>query len=98
MVTVSRTHMSPYTAEQVDRTEAALMDALRPGYPARFTPGAYLAIGEHRPDEDGSFKFQLAVFKGFSDDDPEWLQVAYLGTHVATAPKVTNDTKVRLTR
>jgi hypothetical protein len=32
------------------------------------------------PEEQGSKLFQLARFLSFSDDDPDWVQVEYLGT------------------
>jgi hypothetical protein len=34
----------------------------------------------------GNNRFQLARFKSLSDDDPEWLEVEYLGTTKAGAP------------
>ena len=45
-----------------------------------------MAIGEHLPEEEGSRRFQLATFVGFSDGDPAWLKLNYLATTTARAP------------
>ena len=36
--------------------------------------------------EDGNYRFHLAKFVSFSNGDPDWLQVNYLGTTTAKSP------------
>ena len=84
-VTVSRPYLAPYTARR-DPRQIALADRAQPVLLSAYQPGELLAIGDHLPDEEGSRRYQLAKFVGFSDGDPAWLRLAYLGTTTARPP------------
>ena len=84
-VTVSRPYLRPYTA-RVDPGQIAEAERSQPVILSRFRPGQLLAIGDHLPEEEGSRRFQLGRFAGFSEDDPDWLEVEYLATVTARPP------------
>ena len=70
--------MDPAQIAEADRTQPVLI--------SRFQPGQLLAIGDHLPEEEGSRRFQLGRFVGFSNDDPDWLEIEYLATITARSP------------
>jgi len=79
-VTVSRPDISIYTASSPLASDILQLEAAQPSNVPEFEPGQVLAIADHLPEEQGSNLFQLAKFLNFSDDDPDWVQVEYLGT------------------
>ena len=87
VVTISRTYLAPYTASGVAASEAiSEIESSLPGPSSAYSPGQLIFIGDHAPDEEGNFRFQLAQFKSLSDGDPDWLSVDYLGTTTSKSP------------
>ena len=85
-VTVSRAHIQPYTASPAAAADATDLESALPGIRSQYNPGDLLIIGDHPLEEEGNYRFQMARFQGFSDGDPEWLAVRYLGTTSAKPP------------
>jgi len=84
--TVSRPDISLDTASSAPADDILQLEAAQPGNVSEFEPGQLVAIGEHLPDEQGSHSYQLARFVSFSDDDPDWVEVEYLGTTKGKPP------------
>lgn len=83
---VTRRQIGPYTASVGGDGQIQELESLQPSDSTELSPGQVIAIGEHHVDDEGSFRFQLARFVSFSDGDPEWLDVTYMGTVKSEAP------------